>query len=900
MRSVKDGWRRLRTMTRLGSIEQGLDEEIRFHIDRQTEKNIRLGMTPDEARRAATARFGGIEMTKDRTRDEFRPARFENALRDVRYGCRALRRTAGFTTVSILTLALGIGATTTVFSVINGVLLKPLPYAEPESLVAVMHTAPGLKLPPTARGVIRASLTQYFTYLDRNRTFESMGVFASGIVTVTGDGEPEQVKILGVTEGTLRTLRASPMLGRTFTPHDDAPGSPRTAILTYGYWQRRYGGDRSVVGRNITLDGEPRQIVGVMPRDFQFLDTGAEMFYPLQINRSELTLGMFTFDFVARLKPGVTLEQANGDVARMIPEWLRAWPAPRGINAQIFESARITAALRPLKDEVVGDVGQLLWILMATIGIVLLIACANVVNLLLIRAEGRHQELAIRAALGAGWGRIARELLMEHLVLASIGGAAGLALAYAALPVLLNAAPAGLPRIGEIDIDVTVLWFVLGISVLAGLVFGCVPVFRITGLSVASALRGGGRTASQSREHHRARNTLVVVQVALALVLLVGSGLMVRTFHALRSIHPGFTDPERVQLLRVRVPYPDPERVIRVHQGILDALAAIPGVTSAAFTNSAPMEPFGRGDGLFLEGQRLGEREIPPIRTYKFISPGYFQAIGTPLIAGRDLTWTDLYERRPVAVISANLAREIWGDDPAAALGKRVREMTTNPWREIVGVVGDVYDSGAHMAPPAVVYWPALMGNFYREGQFAQRAVTYVVRSNRTGTDGFVPDLSKAVWSVDGNLPLADVRTLGDVYGLSMARTSFALLMLAIAGSSALALGVVGIFGVISYTVAQRTREIGIRATLGARPGELQRMFVRQGLTITAIGITCGLAAAVLLTRFMRALLFAIDPLDPATYAAAAALLIAAAAFASFVPAQRATAVDPARILGSD
>jgi hypothetical protein len=311
------------------------------------------------------------------------------------------------------------------------------------------------------------------------------------------------------------------------------------------------------------------------------------------------------------------------------------------------------------------------------------------------------------------------------------------------------------------------------------------------------------------------------------------------------------------------------------------------------------MEPFNTNDGLFIEDQRLAEREIPPIRTYKFISPGYFQAVGTPLVAGRDLTWTDAYERRNVVVISANLAREVWGN-PAAALGKRVRDLPANPWREIVGVVGDVYDDGAHVAAPAVAYWPSLMDAFYRNKVFVARTVTFVVRSSRTGTDGFLADVRKAVWSVDGGLPLAEVRTLGDVYRLSMARTSFALLMLAIAGSSALALGVVGIFGVISYTVAQRTREIGIRATLGARPAELQRMFVRHGLTLAAIGVTSGLAAAVILTRFMRSLLFAIDPLDPATYAAATVLLLSAAALASFVPAQRASAVDPAKTLRAD
>lgn len=899
MKWVTELSRRLRNVTRLGSLEQRLDEEIQFHIDRQTEKNTREGMTPDEARRAAAVKFGGVEKTKDRTRDEFRPARLEDALRDVRYGLRALRRTPGFTFVSILTLALGIGATTAVFSVIHGVLLKPLPYAEPESLVAVRHTAPGLKLPPGARGVISASATQYLTYLDRNQSFESLGLYMGLTVTVMGDGPPEQVPILAVTEGTLRVLRVQPMLGRTFTVYDDSPGSPKTVILSHGFWQRRYGGDRSIVGRDIKLDGQQFRIIGVMPRQFRFLDSDAQIVYPIQFDRAQLQLGQFNYGFIARLKPGVTLAQANGDVARMIPEWLRSWPVLPGINPKVFENARITAALRPLKDDVVGDIGQILWIVMATIGIVLLIACANVINLVLIRAEGRQQELAIRAALGAGSGRIARELLIEQLVLALIGGAAGLALAYAALPFLLNAAPPGLPRMGEIGIDVSVLAFTFGISVLVGLVFGAVPVFRVGGPSVAAALRGGGRTASQSRERHRVRNTLVVVQVALALVLLVGSGLMLRTFHALRAIHPGFMEPEDVQLLRIRIPRAELRRVLSGQRDILDALAAVPGVTSVAFTSSAPMEPFGTSDGLFIEGERLGEREIPPIRTYKFISPGSFETLGMPLIAGRDVTWTDLEERRPVVVISANLAREIWGS-PAAALGKRVRDMPANPWREIVGVVGDVYDSGAHVPAPATVYWPAMMTNFYRNTLFVPRTVTFLVRSSRTGTDGFLADVRKAVWSVEPGAPFADVRSLGDVYRLSMARTSFALLMLAIAGSSALALGVIGIFGVMSYTISQRTREIGIRATLGARPVELQRMFVRHGLTLAAIGITTGLAAAVILTRFMRSLLFAIDPLDPATYAAATVLLVGAAALASFVPAQRASAIDPAHTLRAD
>ena len=586
----------------------------------------------------------------------------------------------------------------------------------------------------------------------------------------------------------------------------------------------------------------------------------------------------------------------------MIPNWLKGWPAPRGINPQIFEKAKFTPALRPLKEEVVGDIGNVLWILMGTIGIVLLIACANVANLLLVRAEGRHQELAIRTALGAGWGRIARELLLESLALGMMGGVVGLGLAFGALQLLVTAGPASLPRIGEITIDPTVLSFSLIISLLSGLLFGCIPVVKHAGPSVAAPLRSGGRTASQSRERHRARNTLVVVQVALALVLLVGSGLMIRTFQALRAVEPGFTTPDELQMLRVAIPeaqVADAERVVRILNDIRDGIAAIPGATAASFTSSAPMEPFSSNDGLFIEDQTYAAGQIPAIRTFKFVSPGFFQTVGAPLVAGRDLTWTDIYERRPVAVISENLAREVW-PEPAAALGKRIRENPANPWREIVGVVGDVYDDGVDVKAPTIVYWPVLMENFSRSRVRVQRSATFVVRSRRTGTESFLKEIREAVWAVNGNLPLAQVRTLGDVYKRSMARTSFTLVMLAIAASMALVLGVVGIYGVIAYAVTQRTREIGIRVALGAPHWELKRMFVRHGLALAAVGVIFGLAGAAVLTRLMASLLFETSPLDPTTYVLVSLGLVAVAALASYVPAHRATAVDPMSTLRAE
>ena len=432
-------------------------------------------------------------------------------------------------------------------------------------------------------------------------------------------------------------------------------------------------------------------------------------------------------------------------------------------------------------------------------------------------------------------------------------------------------------------------------SLFAGLLFGVIPVVKYAGPHLATALRAGGRTLSSSRERHRARNTLVVVQVALALVLLIGSGLMIRTFQALRNIQPGFTHPEELQLLRISIPeaqVKEPEQVMRLQNAMLDKLAAIPGVTSVAFASSAPLEGFNNNDVLFAEDKVYAVGQIPPIRRYRFVAPGFFKTTGTPLIAGRDFTWTDLYEKRHVAMVSENLAREMWGE-PSAALGKRIREGAADPWREIVGVVGDVYDNGAQEKPPAFAYWPALMDVFYGPVAVVQRGGVFIVRTKRAATESFLTEARQAIWSVNSNLPVFLVRTLQDLYDQSMARTSFTLVLLAIAGAMALILGIVGIYGVIAYAVTQRTREIGIRMALGAQAAGLRQMFVRQGLLLAGIGAIIGLAAAAGLTRLMSSLLFGVKALDPLTYAGVAAILIAAAALASYLPARRATRVDP-------
>ncbi len=807
-----------------------------------------------------------------------------------------------FTAIALLTLALGIGANTAIFSVINGVLLKPLPYPEAQQLVGVWHLAPGVS---GITGNVNCSPTMYFTYRDENRTFEDFGLWSNDGVTVTGGSEPEQVSALDVTYGTLQALGVQPAAGRWFSQADDTPGAPANVILTYGYWQRHFGGEpASAVGRTLIVDAKPHVIIGVMPRNFRFLKSRAELILPEQFDRNKIFLGNFSYQGIARLKPGVTIQQADTDVARMLSIWLKAWPAAPGFSVALFENARFAPYLQPLKQDVVGDIGATLWVLMGTIGLVLLIACANVANLLLVRAESRQQELAIRAALGAGWGRIAREMLLESLTLGVLGGALGLALAYAALRLLIAEAPPMLPRLDEIRIDPLVLGFTLAVSLLAGLFFGLIPVIKYASPRLSLTLRGGGRTMSQGRERHRARNALVVAQVGLALVLLIGSGLMIRTFQALRQVQPGFTHPETVQLLRISIPgtqVKEPERVMRMQNEMMDKLAAIPGVDSVAMASNAPLETANtQNDLLYARDKVYAAGQIPPVRAFRYVSPGFFKTDGTPLIAGRDFSWTDVYDKRHVAIVSENLAREMWGS-PAAAIGKEVRTgLQNDAWREIVGVVGDVYDNGPAQKAPAIAYWPLMVDHFELDDLHATRYAVFAIRTNRAGTAKFVTEARGAIWSVNANVPVFLTRTLQDLYDASIARTSFTLVLLAIAGTMALVLGVVGIYGVIAYAVTQRTREIGIRMALGAQPAALQHMFVLQGLRLAGVGTLLGIAAAAALTRMMSSLLFRTAALDPWTYAVVSALLIMAATLASYFPARRATGVSPVEALRTE
>jgi predicted permease len=676
-------------------------------------------------------------------------------------------------------------------------------------------------------------------------------------------------------------------------------------LLSYNYWRQKFGAASSVIGQSITVDGKPREIIGVLPNGFRFLDReDTSLIIPFQWDRSKVKLGNFSYEALARLKPGVTMAQASADMARLLPVVMRSFPVPEGFSLKLFENARIAPNVRPLKQDVIGDVGNSLWVLMGSIAIVLLIACANVANLLLVRAEGRRQELSIRAALGAGGLRIAVDLLYESVVLGLLGSLLGLLLASQALRILVALAPAGLPRIHEIGIDIPVLGFTLVLALFTSFLIALLPLFKYGGGRLNASLREGGRALSQSRERHRARNALVILQVALALVLLICSGLMIRTFRELMHVPPGFAAPDSLQTFRLYIPetqIPDSERdrLVRMEQDIRDRIAAVPGVTSASFSTVIPMDGRNSNDPVTARDRTYREGELPPLCRFKFVAPGFLATLGTPLMAGRDLSWTDTYNKIPVAIVSENFAREYW-HSAANALGKQIRVGSNDDWRQVIGVVADVYDDGVNKPAPTTVYWPIMMDRFEGQKETVRRAIALAIRSPRAGSQAFMQEIQQAVWSINPNLPLSDVHTAGYYYTKSMARTSFTLVMLAVAGGMALLLGIVGIYGVISYSVSQRTREIGIRMALGAERQSITAMFVRNGLWLTGIGIVCGLVAAFATMRLMSSLLFNVSPVDPVTYATITAGVLATALLACYLPSRRAATVEPVHALRTD
>lgn len=883
-------WRRFFRRSQADTEQQ---QELESYIEITAEEYTAQGMQADEARLAARRKLGNLTRIREEVYEMNTASLIIEAIvQDFRHAIRMLRLNSAFSLTAIVTLALGIGATTAIFSVVNGVVIKPLSYPDSGAVMTVDHSAVfgnqrGRNFP--------FSPQMLAVYGENNQTFQDIGLWRLGRVTVTGLANPEVALTLEVTQGTLPALGVQPAMGRWFSPADDRPGAPETILLTDGYWHAKFGGDPDIVGRVIALDSTPRQIIGVMPASFTF-GTGTTAIEVIVPQRFDLIQppAIYSYRALGRLKKGVTVAQANADIGRMLPLFHERYARGR------MDALHLQPAVRPLKEDVVGDVGQVLWVLFGSIGILLLIACANVANLLLVRAEGRGQELAVRTALGAGWGRIARTLMVESFTLSVAGGLVGLALAYGGLRLLVAYGPESLPRLREISIDPTVLVFTLATSVLSGLIFGLVPIAKVvgrkSGVSLPEFIRGGARWASAGRSQHRSQNALVVLQVALALVLLVSSGLMIRTFQNLRNVDPGFTSPDTIQTVRPALPpslIADPDRLVRTQAQILEKLAAIPGVTSAAYVDSLPND---RGNTVivFDQDKTYAAGELPPTRNVKMVSPGFFQTLGTRLIAGRDVGWHELYNQRNVTLVSESFARETW-NTVLGAIGKRIRIGTTGDWQEVIGVAADIHDNGADQPAPPIVYWPARQHEMI--GSVSPVSVAFTLRSDRTDTESFLRDIREAISSVDPTLPLASVNTVAAVYEMSMARTSFSLILLGIAGGMALLLGIVGIYGVLAYAVMQREREVGIRLALGARPGTVKGMFVSRGMILSAIGIALGAAVAAGVTRYLSSLLFGVTPLDALTYAAAAGVLVIAALAASYIPARRAASVDPVETL---
>ena len=889
-------------------LDDDLAEELQEHIEERTEQIMRLeSLSRSEARQAALRAFGNSALIQTRSREVWRWSRLETLLADLKLIFRRLSRSPGFAVTVLLTLSIGIGANTAVFSVVDSILLKPLAYPQSDRLVTLSLQAPGAAGLTSFREGLLLSPSLFLTFSAHNRAFQSLGVWNAGTANLTGIGQPAEVHVITVSSGLLETLAVPPLAGRWLNADDHRPNGSKSVLIGYGFWQRQFGGQRSVIGQTIRLDTQTWQIVGIMPRGFKVVDSDFDILRPAPsvFDPSHQIMEGFAWNGVGRLKNGVPIAQADADISSLIPVWMDSWSDGPRSNSHFFEAWRITAALKPLKQQVIGSIGNVLWLVMGTIGVVMLIVCTNVANLLLVRADSRQQELAVRAALGAGRGRIARELIFESLALGSLGGAAGIAVAYGALRLLSAIGPANLPRLSEISLSFESLCFTAVVAIFSALFFGSIVSLKYSRVGPGAALRGSSRTASAGRDRHRSQNVLVVAQVAMALVLLVCAGLMMRSFAVLLKTQPGFSSPEHIQTMRVSI-LPsiasDPVAVTRMQNEIADKLVQLPGVSSVGYASDVPMDGLEPNwNSIFVRGRDpWSAKSTLPMRLFDYTSPNFFHTMGSRMIAGREFTWDDVYNQRQVVVLSENLARELFGT-AQAAIGKQITYFEPTPWHQVIGVVEDARHNGVDAPAPAIVYWPTMSTNLYGPGPLTSvRGVTFVVRSQRAGSASLTDEMQQTVWQINGELPVSGLRTMQEFNSRSLARTSFTLTMLGIAASLALALGVIGIYGIISYSVAQRTREMGIRIALGAQKKELRWLFVRSALVLTGTGLVIGLCAAAAVVQLMKSLLFGVRPLDPLSFAMTALVLVAAAALASYLPASRVTAINPADVLKAE
>ena len=818
---------------------------------------------------------------------------------DMRPTLRRLARTPGFTTVSILTLALGIAGATAAFSVINAVLLRPLPYRDPERLVQLWHTAPGVGMPQ-----VEQSDASYIQYHDKaTRSFESIASYEDAASSLTGTQDPERVSTAYVTASFLPTLGVRPAVGRNFNEDEDRPGGAPAAILSDALWRRRYGADPAMIGKTIQVDGKAREVVGIMPADFHFPYATTLLWVPMAIDRANLNNASFNRDAIGRLRPGVTMRAAE---AEMTPLLMRLPDDTPGMMTRaMFEQTKIRVMLHSLRDDVVGDIRPILFTVVGSVALVLLIACANVASLFLVRAEGRTKEVAVRSALGASPRSIVRLYLGEGLALATAGAVLGVALAYAALGALLRLAPTSIPRASEISIDLASLGVAALVAVLTGVFFSTIPFIRAGKSQLTPMLRDGSRGSTSGRERQRVRSAFVVVQVALALVLLVGSGLLARSFQRMRAVDPGFK-PDNVLTLRLALPdatYRTPGDIARFFYQVTTRLAAVPGVQVAGATSKLPLLDAGSNtNAVWVEDHPIASTELPTIHSTVTVTQDYFKAMSIPIVEGRTFRDNGSDRAPHEMIVARSFARHFWPN--GSALGKRVKTGGPEaPWSTIVGVVGDVHDEALTKPVDEVMYQPTIGLTMPQPGLpdtlIAENNMTLTIRTAGDPSAAY-PAVRNEIWALDRNLPLVNVQGLSKVVNGAMARTTFTLLMIGAAASVALLLGAIGIYGVISYMVSLRTREIGVRMALGARSDQVRRMVVRQGLVLAGIGAAIGLVGALGMSRLISSLLYGIAPYDPLTLGSVTLGLLLVAAVASWLPAMRAARIDPIEALRSE
>lgn len=863
--------RRWRALTRRDEMEQELDEEMRFHLDRDIEQNIKSGMTPEDARYAALKSFGGVDQSKEECRDARGVELIENTVRDVTYSLRVLLKSYGFTIVVILTLALGIGANTAIFSFANGILLRPLPYPQSDRLVVLDETA--LK-----RGVdsMNVSYPNFLDWREQNTVFEDIATyFGSSRFAVTGAGEPVQIRGSRISHGLFEILRVSPQLGRTFTPDEDRPEEDAVVILGYDLWQRTFGGDPNILGKKITLSNRARTVIGVMPRGFRFPEV-SELWVPLALTPKLFTRTDHGLQAVARLKDGVSLPQAQSEMHNIAARIEQQNPVTNeGLGVKVMS----------LHDYLSGDYREGLLILLGVVGCVLLVACVNVANLMIARGSARQKEFALRSALGASRWRIVRQLLFESLLLAIVGGALGFLLSIGALRLLLSAIPFQLPFWMNFNVDLRVLGFTIGITLLTGLIFGAAPALQTSRVDLNDTLKEGGRGNSGVRT--RARSLLVVTEIALSLVLLVGAGLMIQSFLRLRRVNIGL-DPKNVLTASVNLPqakYREPDQRAAFFKQLVERMRHLPGVEAASATGTLPLSGNNWGRSLTVEGHPVLSVGQADVIQHTVVTPGYFRTMGIALLAGRDFTDADKKDGPDVTIVDERLARQYWPNE--SPIGKRVRfgpPEDNEPWHTVIGVVSAVRHQRVQEDTRQSVYLP--------HQKFTVPGMALVARTSSNPTD-FAGAIRREVAQLDPDIPVSQIATMEEVVAESIWQPRLYATLFAVFAGGALALALIGIYGVMAFLVQTRTHEIGVRMALGASTRDVFNLIVGRGMKLTAVGIVIGIGGAIALTRWMQSLLFNTSTTDPLTFVLISLLLSLAAFFACYIPARRAAKVDP-------